>query len=473
MQSIRTIYVFLQPNVFVMKNFFLIVLVFVFIVPGIYAQKKKLRPMQKDHSSQMILKAYEDSLVHAWNRNFSALDSFYTDSVQRNIELNPRYNRLFLPLTYYYAPVKQAFDPGWKPNVLSGPRRPSELLFPVDYAALNQTELINRRVNHALLALYVAHPELVQYTERQIMQRQVFRKEIEKKLPPKIKVIDLFNPEPVESNVGTAELFIKKPNFWTFGGVGALQFTQNFISKNWYKGGESSNAMLSNIKFTANFDDKQRIEFENSLEIKLGFMTTPSDTVHKYKTNSDLFRIYSKLGYKAFDRWYYAATVEFTTQFFSNYKTNTNIKQVGFFSPATLKAGVGLDYKLNKKKINLSVMLSPFAYNYVYIADPDVDPTAFGIKEGKHILHEFGSTFQTTMKWEVIPSIIWESRLSYFTNYKKVQAEWENTINFVLNRYLSTQVFFHARFDDGVKPLDDHSYFQFKELLSFGLNYVW
>lgn len=473
MQPVWSIYVFLQPNVFVMKNFFLFLLVLMFGIPGISAQKKRLRLPQKEHTSYMILKAYEDSLANTWNRYFSIPDSTVADSLQRNILLNPRYNRLFLPLTYYYAPVRQAFDPGWKPNVLSGPQEPVKTLFPVDYSALNQTRLINKRVNKALLSLYVAHPELVQYTERQIMQRQAFRKEIEKKLPPKIKVIDLFEPEPVESNVGTAELYIKKPNFWSFGGFGSLQFTQNFISKNWYKGGESSNAMLSNVKFTANFDDKQRIEFENSLEIKLGFMTTPSDTVHKYKTNSDLFRIYSKLGYKAFDRWYYAATVEFTTQFFSNYKTNTNIKQVGFLSPATLKAGIGLDYKLSKKKINLSVMLSPFAYNYVYIADKDVDPTAFGIKEGKHILHEFGSTFQTTMKWEVIRSIVWESRLSYFTNYKKVQAEWENTINFVLNRYLSTQLFVHARFDDGVKPLDDHSYFQLKELLSFGLNYVW
>lgn len=142
-------------------------------------------------------------------------------------------------------------------------------------------------------------------------------------------------------------------------------------------------------------------------------------------------------------------------------------------SPAIFKTSIGLDYKVSKKKINLSVMLSPLAYNYIYIADKDVDPTAFGIKQGDHILSELGSTFQTTMKWTVIPSIIWESRLNYFTNYNKVQAEWENTIHFVLNRYLSTQLFVHARFDDGIKPADDHSYFQLKELLSFGLNYTW
>ena len=37
-----------------------------------------------------------------------------------------------------------------------------------------------------------------------------------------------------------------------------------------------------------------RLELENKLEIKLGFITAPSDTVHKYKTNADLFRLNSK-----------------------------------------------------------------------------------------------------------------------------------------------------------------------------------
>ena len=60
----------------------------------------------------------------------------------------------------------------------------------------------------------------------------------------------------------------------TFGrirGMGYVQSTQHYISDNWYKGGESTNALLSGLVLEANFDDRQRIEFENKLEIKIGF----------------------------------------------------------------------------------------------------------------------------------------------------------------------------------------------------------
>jgi len=94
------------------------------------------------------------------------------------------------------------------------------------------------------------------------------------KRPRKERIKSFLQPEtPVESLTTDNELLVVRPNFWTHKGNGYVQFTQHYISDNWYKGGESTNALLSGLVLEANFDDRQRIEFENKLEIKLGFVT--------------------------------------------------------------------------------------------------------------------------------------------------------------------------------------------------------
>ena len=455
-----------------MKKYFVLGL---FLIGGIVAfgQKKSVHSNKKDVGFS-IYTQYVDTLQKIHNKYFAGLDSLNNDTVpERNIELKPYYFKLFVPLTYYYAPIEQAFESHWQPARLEEVSYNQDSLFPVTKKRFDKMERADRRVNKALLSMYVARPDRIVYTENQIARKKTFQKQVMEKLPPKIRVIELFEPDPVDTNVGDAELLVKKPNFWSTGGDGALQFSQNYISDNWYKGGESSNSMVAQLHLFANYDDKQRIEFDNELHFNLGFISAPSDTVHKYRTNNDLLRLTSKLGIKAVSKWYYTLSAEFKTQFFSNYKTNSDIKQSAFMTPTELKLGLGMDYKLSEKKINLSVLLSPLSSNFTYLADRDVDPTAFGVKAGQNKLSEIGSRLQVNYTWTIIPAIIWESRFSYFTNYKRVESEWENTFNFVLNRYLSTKLFVHARYDDSSKPEDGSGYFQLKELLSFGINYKW
>ncbi|WP_455672873.1 DUF3078 domain-containing protein [Phocaeicola sp.] len=444
-------------------------------------------PAQKiSKKENPVVTAFSDSLTNlkaAYYAYFRMWDNL--DAPAPRVRPDADYYKLFVTPTYYEAPVAQAFELNWSPEEYDKTRgkvdtiffakRDSITLFSVPN--IEKKAKVDRWVNKILLNYYMKHPDRVTGNELYLADLKVLDDTKFVKKPRKEHIISLLEPEtPVKQNVERdADLVVVRPNFWTHKGNGYLQFTQHYISDNWYKGGESTNALLSGLVLEANFDDRQRLEFENKLEMKLGFVTAPSDTVHKYKTNADLFRLNSKLGVKAFKNWYYTLAAEFKTQFFGNYKTNTNDMISNFLSPAQLDVTVGMDFKQNKKNYSLSLLTSPLAYTLMYISNDRIEnPAAFNVEPGHRAANLFGSKFTGNLNWKIIPSIVWESKLEYFTTYEKVIASWENTFNFVLNRYLSTKIFVHARYDDGVTLTEDNrSYFQLQEMLTFGLNYTW
>ena len=444
--------------------------------------------------AQKIAKTKENPAVKAYSDSLSALSASYfayfrlwddlNIPAPRRVRPNPAFYKLFVPPTYYEAPIKEIFEIKWSPDTkimtavdsLYMGKRDSASAAIYQLPDLETLAAADRWSNNILRNYYLQYPGRLVNNELYLADLKPLENNQIVKRPRKERIKSFLQPEtPVESLTTDNELLVVRPNFWTHKGNGYVQFTQHYISDNWYKGGESTNALLSGLVLEANFDDRQRIEFENKLEIKLGFVTAPSDTVHKYKTNADLLRLSSKLGVKAFKNWYYTLAGEFKTQFFGNYKTNTNDMISNFLSPAQLDITLGMDFKQNKKNYSLSLLGSPLAYTFMYISNDKItDPGAFNVDPGHKTANLFGSKFTGNLTWTIIPSIVWESKLEYFTTYDTVIASWENTFNFVLNRYLSTKLFVHARYDDGVTLTEDNkSYFQLQELLSVGLNYTW
>lgn len=419
------------------------------------------------------------AFLYGFRQNYQDMldrwDDIFLPEAPSWIRSNPDFYKLIVPATYYSEPIEQAFSiDDWKPVIpFVKEDAIKDSVFQVP--RLTQSADINKEVNKQLLTFYLQYPNLVHKNENDLKGIEPLSDKLKVRKPKKEKVFYLVGAASQTGQVREKDLLVVKPNFWSFSGNGYAQFSQNYISDNWYKGGESTVSLLSGAVLQLNYDDKQKIQFENKLKWKLGFISAPSDTVHQYKTSEDLIRLSSKFGYKAITNWYYTVSAEFKTQFFSNYETNSDNLVSSLLSPSELNIGIGMDYKYTRDAVcNLSVLINPFNYTRYSVASDRIDPTKFNIDAGEKVKNQLGSRLEATLKWIVLTGLTWESRFSYTTNYEQVLSEWENTFTFAFNKYFSTKLFVHTRFDDSVSKADpEDSYFQLQELLSFGVSYTW
>ena len=383
---------------------------------------------------------------------FAAFCALSASAAQPKDTLDGRFYRLFAPVTFYH-------------NVAS-----KSLSFENDEVGKDP---VADAIDAALMHIYLNRPDLVGTTETELKEAGNVRRDVEKPLKNQVKLVDKVEGPVIDTpdDVPT-EILIQKPNFWTKKGDGYLQFMQNFVSNNWYKGGESNYSMVGSLTLEANYDNRNKWKWDNKLEMKLGFMHSRSDSVHKFKSNEDLIRYTGKVGLQAAKNWYYTLQMLAYTQFTRGLKANDLNTYSDFMSPFNLNLGLGMDYKVatKDKKLNGTVNLSPIAVNYRYVDRLDLGPS-YGLDEGKHSLVDFGSQVTADLTWKINDVVSWKSRLYAFTSYKRTEIEWENTFTLRVSKYISANLFLFPRFDDSGKKDDDLGYLQFKEYSSIGFSY--
>lgn len=334
--------------------------------------------------------------------------------------------------------------------------------------------LYDKMVDDALVNLYLSHPEQVKTTVNRL-HASASRQGDKPQKPVRRKVEIMQQEAPVGDSSpvgGSVELVVTKPNFWKFKGDYSLQFIQNYISDNWYQSGESNFSMIGNVVLQLNYDNKSKLKFDNTLEMKLGFQTSESDTLHKVKTSTDLLRYTGKLGVQASKNWYYTLQGIATTQFAYGLKSNDRNVYSDFCSPLTVNLSLGMDYKMNalKGKLTGSMHIAPLASNWKYVGRLSL-AARNGIEEGKHSLLDYGSQFNVNLTWTPNTTLKWKTRLYAYTTYHRTELEWENNIQLSISRYISTNIFLYPRFDDGANRKNDSSYWQFKEYFALGFTY--
>lgn len=264
---------------------------------------------------------------------------------------------------------------------------------------------------------------------------------------------------------------------WLHNVGGAIQFSQAYVSKNWYQGGNNHLSLLFNFNWNVNLNQvyHPKLLFQSSLTYKLGINSTPQDEVHSYSISEDLLQYNLNSGWKAFQKWFYSFNMLFKTQIFNNYEQNSMKRKASFLSPGDFNLGLGMAYshQNQKKTFQFTATISPLSYNLKTCISNKVDHGQFNIKPHRKSRSEIGSNGEFNMSWQIASNINYKSRVFLFTDYDYFLSDWENTITFNINRFLSTQIYVHLRYDSSADRDPDWKQFMMREILSFGLSYSW
>ncbi len=258
---------------------------------------------------------------------------------------------------------------------------------------------------------------------------------------------------------------VKKDTSWKTSGFFGLNFSQTSLS-NWQGGGQDNIAGNAILNLQADYK-KGKIEWVNKLDAQYGIIK-PGDFKLFRKNIDQLFGL-SKLNINAFSKyWYYAAQVDYRTQFGPGYNyagdsiTGRAVSDMN--SPGYIQIALGLDFKPTNY---FSVTFAPAAgkitvVNRQYLADEGaygvekavVDSMGNVITPGKKTRFEFGGRVIVKFKKDIFKNVNLDSYLDLFSNYGNhpgnIDVVFNNLLTLKINKYFSANVISQLVYDDDI-----------------------
>ena len=282
----------------------------------------------------------------------------------------------------------------------------------------------------------------------------------------------------------------------SFHGSYGLNINQLALS-NWAAGGENTFAGKAFASFTL-LDHKKTFEQKLIGSFAFGIARFASKGIEKQDDKIDL--TYS-LSRNSMTQWNLSSIVTFNTQFANGYKYPNDSTVIStFFAPAYLTLSIGCSYKTKDERFQ--IYMSPVAGKVTFVMNQELaDKGAFGVKKGyydqdsiwipgEHIAPAIGVNVIINYKRSIGKNITYTTLLNTFYNYIErhdddrlpIDVNWENTVNFMITKYISTILFVHLKYDhnttfpvyddiEGVQTVVDNvPKLQFKE--SLGIAFI-
>ncbi len=311
----------------------------------------------------------------------------------------------------------------------------------------------------ALLSYYVSYPL---YAQEKTSRELSVGHELSLIVASKLKVPSFEPPAP-------------KPDYWTRGTLLQLGFSQLSLT-NWASGGNNNVALNAYVNIYRNYAPVDNMFWENRLQIGYGFVNSFGD---RYRKSDDKFIFDSKLGYRAFENVFAAATFNFRTQMTNGYSYPANRDPVLIskpFAPAYFSLGIGMDYKPIRP---LSISFSLLTANLVVVEQRSLRKR-YGNEEDKALKAELGAQLKIDYKHKINNNLTINSALNLFSDYldnpKNIKVMWDFFLDSKISKYFSVNVRTNLIYDDKILIADKNDNLapriQFKEIVSVGFSYT-
>lgn len=259
---------------------------------------------------------------------------------------------------------------------------------------------------------------------------------------------------------------------WKQGGMYNFNFSQSSLS-NWAAGGDNFNMSINSYFNFFKLYKKDRLSWDNNLDVNLGFIQSTSLGGRK---NDDRFDFLSKYGYKIDTNgvWYVSGLFNFRSQFFDGYNYGAkNEFTSSFLSPAYIILSAGLDYKPDNK---LSIFFSPLTSRTTILMNKKLSALGkYGVDSGRNVKRETGLFVTVNYSNTILPNVIYKGRADFFSNYNEkpenVNLYMTNMFNFKIFKNFTANYSLDLIYDDKIRifgPNKTSPGLQLKSIIGIG-----
>ncbi len=260
---------------------------------------------------------------------------------------------------------------------------------------------------------------------------------------------------------------------WKRGGLYNFNLSQSSLS-NWAAGGDNFNMALNSYFNYFAFYQQPRFNWDNNLDVNLGYIESTSLGGRK---NDDRIDLLSKYGYKIDSGGvvFVSGLINFRSQFFDGYAFSgtKSVFTSSFFSPAYLILSAGFDYKPNK---DLSIFFSPLTSRTTLVLNSYLSSLGkYGVDTGKKANRETGLFVTINYSKAITDLISYKGRADFFSNYYKkpenINVYMTNLFTFKMYKNFSATYSLDLIYDDKIKifgPTKSSPGLQLKSMVGIG-----